>query len=273
MRLIVTKAGGFASLSRAVLVLCTLIVALGSGLGARADQTPVDGTPIAAPCLDLLEEATPGVSHDEHGGEVASLPAMQGTPSTGGMDGMTGTASPAATPAATPAAALPPFDLAFIDLMLPHHEGAIAMGEVALARAEHQELRAMAQQIIDAQGAEQAQLRGWRGAWFGDVPQLDTTVALSVFDAAMAELGMPADSGSLPGMEPNADARALCRAEPPFDLAFIDAMIRHHQGAITMAEVALQMAVHPEVRSFAKRVIDIQNAEIDKMLIWQEQWS
>ncbi|MDQ4100464.1 MAG: DUF305 domain-containing protein [Chloroflexota bacterium] len=271
--MIATRARGFASLSRVVLVLCTLIVALGSGLGALADQTPVEGTPIAAPCLDLLEEATPSASHDEHGGEVASLPAMQGTPSTGGVDGMTGTASPAATPAATPSAALPPFDLAFIDLMLPHHEGAIAMGEVALARAEHQELRDMAQQIIDSQRARQAQLSSWRGAWFGEVPQLDTPVALSVFDAAMAELGMSADSGNLHGVDPNAGAHDLCRAGPPFDLAFIDAMIRHHQGALTMAEVALQVAVHPEVRSFAERVIDIQNAEIDQMLIWQEQWS
>ncbi len=269
MHVIRTEAGHCAPLSRAVLVLCALMVALGTGLGARADQTPVDGTPIAAPCLELLGRATPSAAHEDHGGEGASTPAMQGIPSTGEMDGMTGTASPAATPAA----ALPPFDLAFIDLMLPHHEGAIAMGEVALARAEHQELRTLAQQIIDAQEAEQAQLSGWRGAWFGEAPPLDTTAALSVFDAAMAELGMPADSGGLHGMDPTAEARALCQAGPPFDLAFIDAMIRHHQGAIMMAEVARQEATHPELRSFAETVIDTQNAEIDQMLIWGEQWN
>lgn len=269
MRLMPTGARRFARQSRAILVICTLMVALSPGPGARAAQTPVGGTPVAAPCLDLLGEGTPAAAHGDHGGEVSGTPAMQGTPVTGGLDQVRELASPAATPAA----ALPPLDLAFIDLMLPHHEGAIVMSEVALTRAEHQELRTMARQIIDAQEAEQAQLINWRGAWFGDAPRLDTTVALSVFDAAMADLGMPADSGTLHGMDPIADARALCQVDPPFDLAFIDAMIRHHQGAITMAEVALQEAAHPELRSSAQTVIDVQNAEIDQLLIWQEQWS
>ena len=43
------------------------------------------------------------------------------------------------------------FDLMFIDMMIPHHESAIAMARVALARAEHEEIRTLAQEIIAGQ--------------------------------------------------------------------------------------------------------------------------
>jgi uncharacterized protein (DUF305 family) len=146
------------------------------------------------------------------------------------------------------------------------------MSRVALNRAEHPELQALAQRIIETQGAEQEQLTTWRDAWYPGAPAVDMTAATSVFDAAMAELGMPADSGVVHGMDPVAGARAMCQAEAPFDLAFIDRMTAHHQGAIVMAEVALQYAEHPELRQFSQGVIDAQRAEIDQMLIWREQW-
>ena len=47
-----------------------------------------------------------------------------------------------------------PFDRAFIDMMVPHHEGAVAMAERLLKDGEHRNLRAMAQDIISAQTRE-----------------------------------------------------------------------------------------------------------------------
>lgn len=60
-----------------------------------------------------------------------------------------------------------PFDLRFIDAMISHHQGAIDMASMALENAEHEEIKTLAQQIIDAQESEIAQMQAWRTEWFG----------------------------------------------------------------------------------------------------------
>lgn len=47
-----------------------------------------------------------------------------------------------------------PFDPSFIEMMVPHHEGAIEMAKVELARGRDPELKATAQSIIDSQQRE-----------------------------------------------------------------------------------------------------------------------
>lgn len=56
-------------------------------------------------------------------------------------------------------------DLMFIDMMIPHHEGGLAMGRDALAKAEHQELKDLAQKMIEKQTKEIDQLQQWKKAW------------------------------------------------------------------------------------------------------------
>lgn len=56
-------------------------------------------------------------------------------------------------------------DVMFIDMMIPHHEGAIAMGQDALARAGHQEIKDLSQQMIEKQKKEIDQMREWKKAW------------------------------------------------------------------------------------------------------------
>jgi uncharacterized protein (DUF305 family) len=56
-------------------------------------------------------------------------------------------------------------DVMFIDMMKPHHEGALAMAKDALAKAEHAEIRQLARAIIDAQTREIEQFDAWRKAW------------------------------------------------------------------------------------------------------------
>ena len=56
-------------------------------------------------------------------------------------------------------------DVMFIDMMKPHHEGALAMAEDALAKAEHPEIKQLARAIIDAQTREIEQFSAWRNAW------------------------------------------------------------------------------------------------------------
>jgi uncharacterized protein (DUF305 family) len=57
------------------------------------------------------------------------------------------------------------FDRAFIDMMLPHHQGAIAMARKELAKGSQPALHTIAQDTIDAQTKEIAQMHKWRKAW------------------------------------------------------------------------------------------------------------
>jgi uncharacterized protein (DUF305 family) len=57
------------------------------------------------------------------------------------------------------------FDLAFIDMMIPHHEGAVVMSDVELERGENPEMQKLAREITAAQEREIAQMREWRTAW------------------------------------------------------------------------------------------------------------
>jgi uncharacterized protein (DUF305 family) len=56
-------------------------------------------------------------------------------------------------------------DLMFIDMMIPHHEGGLAMGKDALAKAEHQEIKDLAQKMTEMQAKEIDQMRAWKRAW------------------------------------------------------------------------------------------------------------
>jgi len=57
------------------------------------------------------------------------------------------------------------FDMMFLDMMTPHHQGAIVMAREALTKAGHPEIKKLAQQIIDAQEREIAQMNKWKTAW------------------------------------------------------------------------------------------------------------
>jgi uncharacterized protein (DUF305 family) len=58
-------------------------------------------------------------------------------------------------------------DAMFIEEMIPHHDDAIAMGELAITRAEHPELRQLGEDIVRNQTAENAQMRRWYRTWYG----------------------------------------------------------------------------------------------------------
>lgn len=190
---------------------------------------------LLAACGDSDDSDMPGVDMDADSSAV--------TPTiSGGMD-MSG----------TPDASVDP-DLAFIDGMIPHHEGAIVMAKMALERAEQQELKDLSQEIIDAQESEIAQMQEWRSEWFGDVPQTG---------------GMPGMEGM--GMMSDADMEML-ESTDMFDQMFIDMMIEHHQSAIDMAREVQTATERPEVQQLAEEIISSQQAEIEQMEQWRSEW-
>lgn len=159
------------------------------------------------------------------------------------------------------------FDRAFIDMMVPHHESAVAMAQVALARAEHSELREMAMEIIVAQEMEIAELRTWRKEWYGSLAAPPIT-AMPVLPGVEMD-GMAMDT--VHEMDMSGDVRDLWAAEP-FDLAFIDAMIPHHQSATDAAKLALDRAEHPQIKELAQSIVESQQAEIDQLSAWRDAW-
>lgn len=59
------------------------------------------------------------------------------------------------------------FDRAFIDMMIPHHRGAVAMARIELEKGTHAELRKLARSVIDDQNAEIKRMQTWRMKWYG----------------------------------------------------------------------------------------------------------
>ena len=56
-------------------------------------------------------------------------------------------------------------DMMFMDMMIPHHEGGVAMGQDALAKAEHPEIKEFAQKMIEKQKKEIEQMQQWKKEW------------------------------------------------------------------------------------------------------------
>jgi uncharacterized protein (DUF305 family) len=145
-------------------------------------------------------------------------------------------------------------DKAFIDAMVPHHQGAIVMARVALENAEHEEIRDLSRNIVLTQQAEIGELKAIKKEEFGT-----SNVPMEMSSEQMRGMGMMMDPQSL-------------AEENPFDRAFIDAMIPHHRSAIEMAKVANQESENPRIKELAGNIVSAQKAEIEQMRRWQEQW-
>jgi uncharacterized protein (DUF305 family) len=148
-------------------------------------------------------------------------------------------------------AAAVPFDRAFIDAMVPHHRSAIEMARTAKAEGLDQaDLTQIADDIIRTQQAEIDQMTDWRRDWFGS-GEIDPEGAESL-GLAETEMGMQHAADDLVGAE-------------DVDRAFASMMIDHHEGAVRMAELALDKGQHREIRDLAARIISAQEREIEIM--------
>ncbi len=161
-------------------------------------------------------------------------------------------------------------DQQFIDMMVPHHQSAVAMAEVALKRGEHAEIKALATDIISAQTDEISQLREWRKIWFGS----DQTPGMNAMPMlpGMAMPGMDMPGGSMGSTMDMTKDVAKLKDATPFDKAFIEAMTEHHRTAIAAASIAEAQATKPEIKALAGQIIAAQQGEIDKMAAWLANW-
>ncbi|WP_059008319.1 DUF305 domain-containing protein [Streptomyces specialis] len=136
-------------------------------------------------------------------------------------------------------------DVTFAQAMIPHHQQAVEMAELALDRASSEDVRALAEQIRAAQAPEIATLTDWLDTWDED------TAPAATEDHA---------GHTMPGLGELNDATG-----PAFDTAFLELMIEHHRGAVEMARTERTEGAYEPATSMAESIITSQTAEIDRM--------
>ena len=181
-----------------------------------------------------------------------------GSSSMSGMNHST-TATTKVLTAAAPAAgatagAFNDADTAFAQGMIPHHEQAVEMADMALdlQTAAGPKVVALAKAIKAAQDPEITTIKGWLTAWGKD--------------ASGAMAGMNHPGGAMPGMMTAADMTSLGKAKAAeFDKSWETMMIAHHKGAIDMANTVIKDGKSADAKKLAAAVIKGQQAEIDQM--------
>lgn len=159
-------------------------------------------------------------------------------------------------------------DQQYIDMMVPHHESAVAMAELAMERSQRSELQEFAAAIIAAQSTEIAQLRSWRMEWFGS----DETPPMSAMPMLQGmSMDMPGHDMHGATMDMEQDIRDLESASD-FDRAFLEEMIVHHKMAVEASELVVAGEVRAEIKALAGDVIADQRAEIQQMEAWLASW-
>lgn len=87
------------------------------------------------------------------------------------------------------------FDRTFIDMMVPHHQGAIRMARIELARGKDPELRSLAEAVVAAQSKEIEQMNAWRKQWYGTVSPAGGVPEEDEIKPASNDPGMGHDTG------------------------------------------------------------------------------
>ena len=139
--------------------------------------------------------------------------------------------------------------------MIPHHAQAISMAQLASSRAASPQVKALASRIEAAQNPEIQQMSALLNSWGAPVPATTENMP-----------GMHHQPGQMPGMMNNAQMQQLSSASgPAFDRMFLQMMIVHHQGAVSMAQTELAPGTNPPRANSPNRSSPLSKAEIGEI--------
>lgn len=147
-----------------------------------------------------------------------------------------------------------PDDTMFAQMMIPHHEQAIELSDIALdpTTGASATVRELATLIKAEQDPEIDQMTAKLAEW-GQPVQMDSSMDHSSMMKGMLSADELAALGDRRGTE--------------FDRAWLEAMIAHHEGAIEMADDVLEAGTDSDIRELAESIKSSQRAEIDEMKI------
>ncbi|GAA2641337.1 DUF305 domain-containing protein [Streptomyces vastus] len=147
-------------------------------------------------------------------------------------------------------------DVSFATEMIQHHRQAVEMADLADSRASSQEVKDLATKIKGAQDPEIKTMSGWLTSWGEEVPA----------DMSGMEGHDMGDMSSMPGMMSSEDMDKLEKASgAEFDKTFLEMMVKHHEGAVSMAKTENANGGYGPAVKLADDVITAQTAEIEQM--------
>jgi uncharacterized protein (DUF305 family) len=196
--------------------------------------------------------------------EAGAGPTPQSSPSEGGdvtilQPGKPGESMKTVGPDAAPSdSGFNHTDIAFVQMMIPHHAQALEMSQLAQKRAKSEQVKALARRIRGAQGPEIVAFAAW-------LHQRNIEVPKAGADPHSYDHGQHGDT-PMKGMLTEAQMRELAAARGrEFDRLFLDSMITHHRGAVAMARTVAVGGQDTRVSEMAADVAAGQSAEIDRM--------
>jgi len=142
-------------------------------------------------------------------------------------------------------------DIMFLQMMIPHHQQAIDMSNVAMQVSKNEELLTLAKVIAQDQAAEIVQMKSW-----------------------LKDAGASVDPGhsmsGMGGMLTSEEYAALEMASgADFDKLWLTGMTKHHDGAIHMTTM-ISDDQNAEIKSFGEAIVKAQSAQIDQMKLMLE---
>ena len=139
-------------------------------------------------------------------------------------------------------------DVMFAQMMVPHHQQAVEMSDMILAKEDiDTQVTDIAQIIKDEQEPEIQQMEGWLEDW-------DASAEMGGMDEGMSGMMSDEEMGDLDAASGEEASRL-----------FLEQMTEHHNGAIEMAQTELDEGEYPDAVELAQTIIDAQQAEIDEM--------
>lgn len=140
-------------------------------------------------------------------------------------------------------------DVMFMTMMIPHHEQAIEMAEMAPERTDNEKILALSENISTAQRQENRQMTEWLE---------EAGYSTSGRTMRMAGMATPQEMEEL----------EQSRGEE-FDRLFAELMIEHHEGGIHMANMVIQNGKSERVSDLAQGMVETQRKEINQMKEWR----
>lgn len=135
-------------------------------------------------------------------------------------------------------------DMTFVSMMMPHHEMAIQMGEMAAEKGSTAEVKALGRKIADDQKQEMTTLQGLAR------------------DVGAEPMTMPPP---IQAMDEDMMKRMQAASGTEFDMMFLEDMRMHHAQAISEAEFEIAAGANEDVKALARKIREAQLAEIDQM--------